>query len=112
MNDQIKKGLFTILIFYPLLTFASGQEVLVNLYLQFFSIILFVILLLWVYKVDFTGKLLLILIAITSTFLSFYFTGQIPYLPNKNLINTITFIIPQFLTFIGYLTLKSKYRNE
>jgi hypothetical protein len=104
--NRTKNGILSLVVLSPISVMAHGEDVLVTLCIDIFSILvllIFIGLLKWKMK----GKVLLLLVLILAEFLNFTIFGNIPYQRNTLLINVMSAVIP-FSSVLGVFLLLRK----
>jgi hypothetical protein len=99
---NLKFALLSILMILPLMAFADHEEVLITVFIQAISIIIFPIVLLAV-KLKVRHKVILALVYIVITVLIWIITNQIPYRDNMTIINLLIALGPFAGVAIAYL---------
>ena len=104
--------LIPIFFILPLTVFAHGQEILLPIFIQIISIIVFLIVL-FVLKASVGDKLILFAAYALSLSLILYFTIHKPYSQNQNTVDLIWAAGPAFITLITFFILQKRVnRNE
>ena len=107
LNNQ-KIELLALATLLPLPTRASGGDAFEWLFIELFVIVIFLIIVI-VLKLNWKGKVLMVLLFIAIEYLMFRLADGFPYSQNKTMINAISIIVPICTTIISYLTLKRKF---
>jgi len=94
-----------ILIFLPILAFASGDDVLSSFYVIGASIIFFLTALI-VVKLNHSGKSILVIVYFLTLLLMFYLTSDIPYRDNMNTINLCLGLMPIAMSSVAFLIVR------
>lgn len=95
----------------PLTVFAHGQEVLLTVFLELASILIFVI---GLFAIDLNGKGKLIVggIYLLVTFVMFMVINLLPYRDYQTIINIIVVVLPFSAGLISYIKLRDRFQKE
>ena len=105
MNKSVISVLLTLL--YPASSYAHGQEVLVTVYGDIFSLVTFSILS-FILKNSAKNKIILFLIYLVAFVITFMATSGMPYRDNVVVINTLHWLTPAAIWVITFIFLKRK----
>jgi hypothetical protein len=108
---KTKLLLLTALLLTPSVVLAHGEEVLLPFFIQFISIILFIVFIISV-KIKFRDKLILTVVYIMATIGAFILMTPktyVEYLHNMANINTAIALIPPFTVMLVFFILKKSY---
>ena len=111
MLKNFKTTLLLILLIIPILCFAHGEEILIALFIQVLSIIVFIIVLFTI-NLNLKGKGILSIIYILTTGLFLSIINKIPYRQNMQLINWLIFIVPVIIITLSYMYLKPRFKKQ
>ncbi len=106
-----KRAMLSLLLLIPVAVYASGSEVLSLLWIQVISIILFLLFIITV-NLSSTQRLILSLAYIVAIASTWYFTTNIPYLPNMTKINTIVGLVPPTAVLVTFIVLKIESKSK
>jgi hypothetical protein len=102
--------IFSLLLLSPFSVLASGQEVIVVAFFELTLILIFSAIL-WTLKLNIKGKLLMMIIYLLSTYLTFLFVNTGAYFENLILINVSIAVIPSIIVSGAYLLMKNKFKK-
>ena len=107
---KLKHTICSLLLTFPFTALASGQQVIfVGLWELFLTLVFLIIV--WTLKWNTTGKLLIILIFLLSTYLTFHFIETGAYFENFMRTNIALAIVPSAVVYVSYLILKNKLKK-
>jgi hypothetical protein len=106
MNGQKPVLVFGILLF-PSCVFAHGEDVLLPLFIQLCSIFIFLIWLI-IAKLRLRHKLILLASYFLSASAVFFFTSNLPYRQNKELVDMLWIISPALIAFLTFMFLRRR----
>lgn len=107
----LKQIILSLLVFSPLLSFASGQEIIVVAFLELIVIIVFM-LIVWKLSLNWKGKFILTACFVLSTYLTHHFIETGAYYENILLTNLSLIIIPAAVVLLAFAILKNHFRNQ
>ena len=105
-----KLKLSAILLMLPSLAFASGDSILPTLYLQFASIVVFFVFILFV-KLRIVAKLILVWVYVVTVFLIWYLTRNLPFLGNEKSFDLSIGVIPIVTVLIAFALLYRRFNK-
>ena len=109
--NHLQRTLLSILFLIPISAVAHGQEVLMILFIQAVSVIIFLIVI-FAIKVDLKRKLILAGVYFLSSFATIYFTNDWSYRENMDKINLLVALVPATAFLIAFLALKSRPNGQ
>jgi hypothetical protein len=95
----------------PLTAFAYGEEVLTTFFLEFVTLVIFVIGLLTI-NLNRKGKLIIGGIYILATTLTFSLINNLPYNQYRTMINIVVVVAPLTIVLIGYVSVKNRFKRN
>jgi hypothetical protein len=111
MEARIKRAFSVLLCLIPMTVYADHEDVFATIFLGF-GLTLVLVVVTFFMKIRISGKLLIIALLFTTTYLTFMYTDTLPYYENVRLINTLVVVIPSTVFLISYLVLRARFKTE
>jgi hypothetical protein len=108
---RLKEKLLLLFAIMPIAAFASGSEIIPLLGIELFTIIGFITTLFLV-KLNWIGKVLMIVVFVLTEFLIVKLIEGLSYLNDSLKINSICFFIPILTTLLSYLAFKGRFKKN